>query len=111
MKKKMLIIGVFAVLLMLSMPMVSNIQAQSATIPAEDDNDCSICANPLPFRPVCSYVRLYVAALNLAIRLELFGPEDGSLVSDLAYGTIRDVRDAFIRFMEDIDCPDIPDPV
>ena len=44
MKKKILIGSIFAALLMLSLPVVSNIQAQStpATI-AEEDNECKIC--------------------------------------------------------------------
>lgn len=49
MNEKILIGSIFAAILMLSMPVISNIQAQPtpATTPTEDNEGCSIC--PLPF--------------------------------------------------------------
>ena len=44
MKKKVLIISISVALLMLSMPVISNIQAQPATTPEiKEPDDCNIC--------------------------------------------------------------------
>ena len=54
MKKKILIGSILAALLMLSMPVISNIQAQPTLVSGyKETEECNICPNILDEKPPC----------------------------------------------------------
>jgi hypothetical protein len=73
MKKKLWIGSIFAALLILSMPVISNIQAQSApdtTHKSKETEECSICAITKTFSPypiICRFAYNTLNHLNKAV--------------------------------------------
>jgi hypothetical protein len=100
MKKKIIMGSVFAALLMLSMPMISSIQAQTSV---ENNKECNICSDQdVTLRPYCVFLGVLLIIYSaLALKNDLQG-------NSLRAIYWKNYKAAVLRQMDILNCPNCP---